>query len=315
MRPAAVMTDNENIATEKKKKGLGRGLNALFEDDEAVYPQVDPQGQTPGAQRRMAGIDQLEPGPWQPRQYIDSTSLDELAESIATHGVLQPILVRQKDGVENRFQIVAGERRWRAAQKAQLHEVPIIVKEMDEVTALEIALIENLQRSDLNALEEAQGYKRLMDEFGHTQEKLAAGLGKSRSHIANMIRLLNLPPSVQVLVRQGKLSAGHARALITSRNPDEIAKAIMTMDLSVRETERLVNERENRPERAKKSGRGKDVNTLALEKEVSNKLGMKVMLDVRGDHGGVLKIEYKSLDQLDDLLHRLSQNPHSRPGN
>lgn len=302
-----------------KKRGLGRGLGALFEDEEGVYPQPDPAGQTPGATRRMAGIDQLEPGPWQPRQYIAHEQLNELAESIAVHGVLQPILVKQKDGFDNRFQIVAGERRWRAAQKAQLHEVPIIIKQMDDAQALEIALIENLQRADLNALEEAQGYKRLMDEFGHSQEKLAAGLGKSRSHVANMIRLLGLPVSVQNLIRQGKLSAGHARALITAQNPEELAQHVVAQGLSVRETEKLAASAAGRlAPKGKGKGGGdgaakKDVDTLALEKEITNMLGMKTLVDMAGDgkggRTGWLKIEFKDLDQLDDLLKRLSQPP------
>ena len=297
-----------------KKRGLGRGLGALFEDEEGLYPQAEAAGAGPAeGPKRTAGVDQLEPGPFQPRQYIAHEALSELAESIAVHGVLQPILVRPRPDDPNRYQIIAGERRWRAAQKAQLHEVPVIIREMSDEQALEIALIENLQREDLNALEEAQGYQRLMEEFGHTQEKLAAALGKSRSHIANMVRLLGLPQGVQVLIRQGKLSAGHARALITAENPEELARVIVEGGMSVREAEKLAAESSGREQRRKGrgagAGAGKDVDTLALEREVTNRIGMKVTIDIRGGGAGVLKIEYKSLEQLDEILHRLSHYP------
>ncbi|HTK85398.1 MAG TPA: ParB/RepB/Spo0J family partition protein, partial [Patescibacteria group bacterium] len=200
----------------------------------------------------------------------------------------------------------------------QLHEVPVVVKELDDVQALEIALIENLQRSDLNILEEAQGYQRLMGEFGHTQEKLATVIGKSRSHIANTMRLLALPPSVQTLVRQGKLTAGHARALITAKNPEELAKIVLNQNLSVRETEKLVagegggGGRKSKPGKSSSSGSvAKDVNTLALEKEVSEKLGLKVSVDVAGHADGeipygAVRIEFKNLDQLDYVMRKLS---------
>jgi len=301
-----------------KKRGLGRGLGALFEDEEGVYPQPDPEGQTPGAQRRMLGIDLLEPGFYQPRQHIDKDSIKELAESIAVHGVLQPLIVREKPAASGRYEIIAGERRWRASQEAGIHEVPAIIMDLDDVAALEIALIENLQREDLNILEEAQGYQRLMDEFGHTQEKLAASMGKSRSHVANTVRLLSLPQPVQTYVRQGKLSAGHARALITADNPEELAKTIINQSLSVREAEALVAAGRENSSRGGKSGTGKtkakpakDIDTLALEQEVSNMLGMKIAIDMRGDAtgGGTMTVDFKSLDQLDDLLHRLSHFP------
>lgn len=300
-----------------KKRGLGRGLGALFEDEEGVYPQVDPEGQTPGAVRRMAGIDQLEPGPWQPRVDFEPHALQELADSIKTHGVLQPLLVRAKPGVEGKFQIIAGERRWRASQKARLHEVPVIVKEMSDADAVEVALIENLQRADLNAIEEAQGYQRLMSEFGHTQEKMATQLGKSRSHVANMVRLLSLPEDVQDLVRDGRLSAGHARALVTAKDPRHLAGMVVGHGLSVRETEKLAAAEAGRPAKGKgKSSSGaepKDVDTVALEKEMSDLLGLRVTIDVKSDgkggRWGALKVDFKNLDQLDDVLHRLSHSP------
>ncbi len=297
-----------------KKRGLGRGLNALFEDDETAFPAAgDSSGEAAsGGPKHIAGIDQLEPGSLQPRKHMDREGLEELAASIAVHGVLQPILVRPKKGEDNKFEIIAGERRWRAAQKAQLHEVPVIIKTLDDEQALEIGLIENLQREDLNPMEEAQGYQRLLDEFGHTQEKLAFALGKSRSHIANMTRLLDLPESVQTMVRQGKLSAGHARTLITAKNPEELARHIVDKGLSVREAEKLAAEKSGRPAKPKSSAAGKDVDTLALEKEVTNLLGMKVSIDVKGKGGGTLKVSFSSLDQLDEILQRLSQSP-ARP--
>lgn len=305
-----------------KKRGLGRGLNALFEDEEAVYPQPDPQGHTPGLTRRMAGVDQLEPGPYQPRRYIDHASIAELAESIKEHGVLQPILVRAKSGFADRFEIVAGERRWRAAQKAQLHEVPVIVGTFADQAVLEIGLIENLQREDLNALDEAEGYRRLADEFGHTQEQIAQKLGKSRSHVANMMRLLGLPEDVKSLIKQGRLSAGHARAILSVKEDDRgrFAQYILEENLSVRQAETAAGAggesggsySTNAPP-AGEGGNGgrtaKDVDTLALEEEVGNRLGMKVSIDMKKGGGGSMKLSFKTLDQLDDVLRRLSQNP------
>ncbi len=302
----------EKTALKSKKRGLGRGLSALFEDDEdvAVALSADVQEQAPaaGPSRRTVGIDQLEPGEFQPRGAMDPDALDELSRSIAVHGILQPILVREKPGEAGHYEIIAGERRWRAAQKAQLHEVPILVRNFDDVTALEVALIENLQRQDLNAIEEAAGYRRLMDEFSHTQEKLAAALGKSRSHVANMVRLLNLPESVQEYLRQGKLSAGHARALITAADPAALAQKIVEAGLNVREAERLAADHAAKP-RAAKSRPEKDIDTLALEAEMSATLGMKVSIDMRSGGAGLLKIDFRSLDQLDEVLRRLSKNP------
>lgn len=292
-----------------KKRGLGRGLSALFDDEETSndsQTSSPAKDTTSAGNRRMMGVDQLEPGTFQPRKDIDPATLTELSESIAVHGVLQPILVREKPGKSGRYEIIAGERRWRASQKAQLHEVPVIVYTFDDVTALQVALIENLQREDLNALEEAQGYRRLMDEFGHTQEKLAAALGKSRSHIANMVRLLNLPEGVLTQIRQGKISAGHARALITSDNPEALMEQILSKGLNVRETERLASQ-----QLGKSGAKGlvkpeKDIDTLALEAEMSAALGMKVTVDVRGKGAGALKIDFRSLDQLDEILRLLT---------
>lgn len=301
-----------------KKRGLGRGLSALFDDEETEQSGAGAGNATSSkdvasssGNRRMVGIDLLEPGTFQPRRDIDPATLAELSESIAVHGVLQPILVRERPGKSGRYEIIAGERRWRASQKAQLHEVPVIVYNFDDVTALQVALIENLQREDLNAMEEAQGYRRLMDEFGHTQEKLAAALGKSRSHIANMVRLLNLPDSIQVQIRQGKISAGHARALITAEDPEALMEQILSKGLNVRETEKLAAQTSGRSS-ASSVKREKDIDTLALEAEMSSALGMKVTVDLRGKGAGALKIDFRSLDQLDEILRLLTLNKTSR---
>lgn len=301
--------------SERKMKGLGRGLNALFEDEEQAPALADPQisaarpdAASAGGGRLLAGIAQLSPGPFQPRQSFDSDALDQLAESIKTHGLLQPIVVRRRPGREGEYHIIAGERRWRAAQKARLHEVPIIITDLGDAQALEIALIENLQREDLNPVEEALGYKRLADEFGHTQEKLAASIGKSRPHIANMMRLLQLPPKVLALVRAAKLSAGHARALITSKDPETLANQVISKGLSVRQTEDLVALEAGRAIKAqqkKSSQTVKDADSLALERDLSHALGMNVTLEPQDAARGSLRIAYKSLGQLDDLIKRL----------
>lgn len=308
------MSENLN----PKSRGLGRGLNALFEDDEGEYPQVGEGAPIQGRARSMIGIDQLEPGKGQPRKIFRDSSLDELSDSIKKHGVLQPLLVRELGDLTGRYEIVAGERRWRAAQKAQLHEVPVIVLTITDIEAFEIALIENLQREDLDPIDEAYGYQKLMNEYGYTQEKLAEQLGKSRSHIANMTRLLNLPFMVQNYLSDGKLSIGHARALIPAGdNAEALAKEVISKSLSVRETEKLAAEalgREPKPSSSASpkmnlSGKEKDVNTLALEKDLSDLLGMRVSIDEKGGGKGVVRVEYGSLDQLDDLCARLTKFP------
>jgi len=307
--------------TAKRQRGLGRGLNALFEDDEVTLatqstgpsygapaaPLSDTAAQNSG--RRMLGIDQLQPSPFQPRQYMDENALSELAQSVAVHGILQPILVRQKPGSTTKWEIIAGERRWRAAQRAKLHEVPVVIREFDDETAAEIALIENLQRADLNALEEAQGIKRLMDDYGHTQEKLAAVLGKSRSYVANMTRLLSLPSSVHVMMHEGKLSAGHAKILVNAARPEELARRIIAEGLSVREAEKLAaSEAKMKPTKASSARQSttKDVNVMALEKDLTDKLCLKVTIDLKKNGRGAVKVEYKSLDQLDDVIRRIT---------
>lgn len=294
-----------------KSRGLGRGLNALFEDDEGVYADADSGAQIQDRKKDMVGVDQLAPGMGQPRSVFDDDALSELAESIKQHGVLQPLLVReQAGGGDEKYEIIAGERRWRAAQKAQLHEVPVIILSISDAEAFEIALIENLQREDLDPVDEAVGYQKLIDNHGYTQEKLAESLGKSRSHIANMTRLLQLPAPVRSALSQGDISIGHARALITAEGADALLKEIITNKLSVRETEKLVADVQGRPQkttkRAAKSQPKKDVDTLALENEISTTLGMRVSIDSYDGKSGRVSVRFKSLDQLDDLLKKLS---------
>jgi ParB family transcriptional regulator, chromosome partitioning protein len=304
---------DEKQKPDTRKRGLGRGLDALFGDDEDRFSAVAAaeEGLNASISRKIAGIDQLQPGKFQPRHIMPPEELEELSNSIKIHGILQPILVRTIPGHPENYEIIAGERRWRAAQKAQLHEVPVIVRDLTDIQALEFALVENLQRTDLNVIDEATGYDRLLKEFGHTQEKIAEAMGKSRSHIANTLRLLTLPAGVQMLVQQGRLSAGHARALVTAKDPHELAKIVLSRNLSVRETEKLAAEEKGRKKTSKPGQpQAKDTNTLALEKEISNRLGMKVTLDVTGEGAktaGTMKIEFRSLDQLDHLLKRLSQ--------
>ena len=308
---------DENQEPDPKYRGLGRGLGALFEDEEGVYPQVE-EGD-PSAVRKTLGIEQLSPAADQPRTFFDDKAIKELAESIKEFGILQPILVRPDKVVADQYEIVAGERRWRAAQLAQLHDVPVVIRDLDDVSTFQIALIENLQRRDLNAVEEARGYQRLVDEFGHSPEDVGKVLGKSRSHVANMIRLLQLPDSVQTMLVNEELSAGHARALLKAEQPTILAQEIIRDNLSVRDTEKLVAASEGREikhrsdKKSVKSNapKSKDADTLALENEVSNQIGMRVAIDMKNASEGLMTINFKSLDQLDDVLRRLSQTPKS----
>lgn len=304
-----------------KKRGLGRGLNALFEDDEPSYPQMETKESEPEEKpekaatgRRMIPIAKITPGRYQPRTVFAEGAINELAESMKLHGVLQPILVREVDEFGT-YEIVAGERRWRAAQRANLHEVPVIIRDFTDKQALEIGLIENLQRVDLNPLDEATALKQLMDDFRYSQNEVAETVGKSRPYVANMIRLIDLPEELKDFVFDGSLSAGHARALLTCENALEIAKQVIAEGLSVRETERLAAE--GRPTKAgsnssakskPSSGKAeKDLNTLALEHELSSKLGLKVEISMKNKEEGVLNIAFRDLDQLDDVIHRLSK--------
>ena len=243
----------------------------------------------------------LKPSPSQPRRLFDKNSINELAESIKSKGLVQPILVRPSKTDENSYEIIAGERRWRAAQIAQLHEIPAVIKNLDDVEALEIAIIENIQRSDLSPIEEAAGYKRLIDNHGHTQEVLSEIVGKSRSHIANILRLLTLPQSIQDMISEGKISSGHARAIMNSAFPEQLAEKIINENLSVREAESLAKSKKSTVQKIKL----KDPDTIDLEEKISEKLGLNVSINHRGKKGGYIKIEYKSLDQLELVTQRL----------
>ena len=290
-----------------KKKGLGRGLSALMADvSETSVENVETAEPTSKADT-VVPIESIHPNPDQPRRTFVQQDLDDLANSIREKGVIQPLIVREYQGG---YQIVAGERRWRAAQQAQVHELPVLVREFDDTEVLEIAIIENIQRADLNAVEEALGYRQLMDKFGHTQEKMAEALGKSRSHIANLLRLLTLPETVQQYVQDGRLSSGHARALITAKDPVALAAQVIKKGMSVRQTEALVKS-EGKPD-AKKSpsakSAGKDADTVALEGDLSAALGLKVTLNhPSGSESGAITIKYASLEQLDDLCMRLTK--------
>lgn len=290
--------------TEKKpeRRGLGRGLSALMAD---VAPAEDSRPRRPDL---LVPIEMIEPNPDQPRRDFSQESLEELAASIRAKGIIQPLIVRENPRKTDGYEIVAGERRWRAAQLAQLHDLPVVVREVSDTELLELAIIENIQRADLNAVEEAMGYRQLMDRFGHTQEKMAEALSKSRSHIANLLRLLSLPEAVLNWLREGKLTAGHARALITTDNPVELARDVIARGLSVRETERLAQA----PKGARKPGTNrrapdKDADTRVLEQDLSANLHMKVVIDHKGHDGGHLTISYKTLEQLDELCQLLSQ--------
>jgi ParB family chromosome partitioning protein len=287
-------------------KRLGRGLSALLGDE--TGEDARPEG--PHAPPRAVPIEYLRPSRFQPRRQINEGDLRELADSIAVRGVLQPILVRPDPEQPDRFEIIAGERRWRASQLARVHEVPVIVREFSDGEALEVALIENLQRQDLSPLEEAEGYRRLMDEYAHTQDDVAKVVGKSRSHIANTMRLLALPDPIKRLVDEGLLSAGHARALLTAAEPEAVARRVLDRGLNVRQTEQLVGaERADRDKR--KRAATKDADTLAIERDLSNALGLSVEIRFSGSRGSLV-LYYTSLDQLDDILHRLSRGTHGR---
>ena len=288
------------MAPEEKRRNLGRGLSALLGDNGDGLPPVDEDRTS-----RMVPIEFLQPGRYQPRRRIDDDQINDLAQSIREKGILQPILVRRHPDQANAFEIIAGERRWRAAQLAQLHDVPVVIKDLDDRETLEIALIENLQRQDLSALEEAEGYRRLMDEFTHGQEELAKTVGKSRSHVANMMRLLGLPDPIKSLLEDGSLSVGHARALLNADEGETLAIQVVKRGLNVRQTEKLVR-KQTRPPRPRAQAAEKDTDTVALERDLSALLGLTAEIQIRGS-GGVLTLHYNSLEQLDDVLNRLSQ--------
>ncbi len=292
------MTNSEpKKADEGRHRGLGRGLSALIgEEGAASSPKGDATSRVP----RTLPVGWLHPNPLQPRKNFGAEELGELANSIREKGVLQPILVRPTARGPEIFEIVAGERRWRAAQLAHLHDVPVVVRELSDAESLELAIIENVQRADLNAMEEANAYQELIDRFDYTQERLAQEMGKSRSHIANSVRLLKLPAAVQVLVREGKLSAGHARTLIGAANAEARAKEIIAKFLTVRQAE----QRSEKKPRSPPSQSSADVR--ALESSLSDLLGLKVEIIHKALTGGEVRITYKTLEQLDDVIQRLS---------
>lgn len=288
------------------RRGLGRGLSALLGEVEAAPAQAPGD---PSSGSRDAPIELLKRNPDQPRRTFREEDLEDLSNSIREKGVLQPILVRPSPSTPGEFQIVAGERRWRAAQRAGLRSVPIMVRELDDLAVLEIGIIENVQRADLNILEEALSYKVLMDKFDRTQDAIAQTIGKSRSHVANTLRLLALPEEVQSYLVSGELSAGHARAIAAAADPVALAKQIIAGGLSVRETEALARKAPTAPSAKNKGGRPpkvKDTDTQALEADLSSVLGLDVTIDHRGGEGA-LTIRYATLEQLDDLCNRLTR--------
>lgn len=304
-------------AAVKKKshiKGLGRGLDALLGD----APTARAGGAAAGDKRELP-IEFLKPNTNQPRRKFDAGAIDELAQSIRARGLLQPILVRpiaSKGGGKDEYEIVAGERRWRAAQKAKLHDVPVIIRELTDEETAEISLIENVQRVDLNPMEEAQGYQRLIEHYKRTQEEISKAVGKSRSHVGNMLRLLNLPKLARDALLVGEISMGHARALLSASKPEAMCALIIERGLSVRETEDMVRETEDRaPDgRARKGKKGgkpksssgpKDADTRALERDLSQLLGLEVEIEHSKKGSGAVTIRYLTLDQLDDICRRL----------
>jgi len=296
---------SEAASRGKRPAGLGRGLNALLGDvarEQPVTPQAD--GAAADGSIRMLSVGSISPHPEQPRRHFDDAALDELAHSIGARGVIQPIVVRPKDG---RYQIVAGERRWRAAQRAHLHEIPAIVRDFTEAETLEIALVENLQREDLNAVEEAQAYSKLIGQFGHTQDALARLVHKSRSHVTNLLRLLDLPKAVLDHVVQGHIQMGHARALIGAPEAEALAERIATEGLSVREAESLARTAKGsrRPRQVPLEFKSMPSDVAALEVQLGDLLGLKVKI-AHSPRGGTLSLAYSTLDQLDMICQRLS---------
>jgi ParB family chromosome partitioning protein len=286
------------------KRRLGRGLAALIGDD---IPEEVPLSQPMSAAAQALGLRSvpiafIQASPNNPRKLFREEELQDLARSLREKGLLQPLVVRPIIGSNDRFELVAGERRWRAAQRAGLHEVPVLIRDLLDGEALEIALIENIQRSDLNPLEEARAYSQLMQEFDYTQQQLAESLGKSRSHIANTLRLLNLPDLVRQQIEEGKLTAGHARALVATDAPEDLAQQIIALGLSVREAEQLSRDQATPKD---KTAPEKDANLAQLERQLSELLGLKVEIADKGRKGGALVISYKSLDQLDEVCRKL----------
>ncbi len=277
----------------KSKKGLGRGLSSLIGDSEKIDD------------KKNISISSLVRNKYQPRKKFDEVSLEELTNSIRENGIIQPIIVRPSSDEENKFEIIAGERRWQAAQYAGLHEVPVVVINVDNLKSLELAIVENVQRKDLNPIEEAEGYKRLIDEFRYDQEKVSKFIGKSRAHISNCLRLLNLPQEIIELIIQEKLSQGHAKILVGLDNALYLAKKIILKKLSVRQTENLVRILKSSSNSTSKK---KDPNIVSLEEELTDKIGMRVFVKNKRNNSGTISLEYKGADQLDRLVEIIKQN-------
>ena len=289
----------EERTAPKRPSGLGRGLSSLLGE----VSREEPVGGTSRQGVQLVGIGELEPHPGQPRRHFDEAALSELASSIAARGMLQPIVVRPQGG---RYQIVAGERRWRAAQLARLTQVPVIVREFNDAETFEVALLENIQRQDLNAIEEAEGYRRLIGDYGHSQEALGKLVHKSRSHVANLLRLLDLPDAVRRSVATGTLSMGHARAIATADDPEAVADQVVAKGLSVRQTEALMQN--SRPPRARAktaAAPNADADLQALERQLGDATGLQVRI-AHGPNGGAVTLAYATLDQLDMICQRLS---------
>jgi ParB family chromosome partitioning protein len=290
---------SDQIPLKKRPSGLGRGLSSLLGE----VAQEAPVSGGGGRGLQMLSVSSIEPHPGQPRRHFDDDALAELAASIQARGLIQPIVVRPHGA---RYQIVAGERRWRAAQKARLHEVPVLIRDFDDVETLEVAIVENIQREDLNAIEEAEAYKRLIEEFGHTQEALGRLVHKSRSHVANLLRLLDLPQEVRAMVASGELSMGHARALVSADDPKGLADEVVKRGLSVRDTEKLV--RSGKPRKVGEAPleyKGASADIAALERQLGDILGLKVKI-AHAPSGGTVSLSYSTLDQLDMICQRLS---------
>jgi ParB family chromosome partitioning protein len=293
------------MAEDATRSRLGRGLAALIGD-----VGTESSAERPRGQRRVATTS-LRPNARNPRRNFSEDELDELTASLRERGMIQPIVARPVRGAPDAFEIIAGERRWRAAQRAGLHEVPVVILEATDEESLQLAIIENVQRSDLNPLEEAEGYRALMEDYSHTQDDIAKMVGKSRSHVANTLRLLKLPPSIRAYIFKGKLDAGHARMLVGQPNAEKLADEIVARGLNVRQVEEIARQesgRNGKPQSRKRSAE-KNADTLALEKRLSDALGLVVNIDARGE-SGVVSIRYRNLDQLDDLAQRLEKKQH-----
>jgi len=300
-----------NAKSNTKPAPLGRGLSALFGDTDSAYqPRTTAQSASSTGNdtpERTIPIEWIQPGAYQPRRHFDQEAIRELANSIRERGMILPIMVRAIEDEKDSFEIIAGERRWRAAQEAGLHQVPVLIRTFSDRQAMEVGLIENVQRQDLSPLEEAEGYRRLLEEFSHTQEGLAKVVGKSRPHITNLLRLLTLPDAVKVMINAGELTMGHARAIITAKNPEELAKEIVKKGLSVRQAEALAKKvSDGKFAKKDRVSKNVDPDVLALENALQSNLGLKVKLHTDGESGS-LTIFYNDLDQLDVVLGKLQK--------